>query len=470
MGEGKSSVIVQIVAVHLADGTRLVCVIVAKPQSKQMRHMLVTKLGGLLDRQVHFLPFSRSVIMDHQKLELIRNMLQSCMTNGGVLMIQPEEVLSFKLMGLELVGTNTTGRSDAALGKGMVRLQQYVEDHSRYIIDESDENFSVKFELVYTIGMQKAIDMSPERWIIIQEVLGLINSYASEAMHQHPDGILRAPGRNGQFPLLRFLRVAAADSLLQSVARHIRDKGIHGLALAHQSSQVRQIVFKYITQVGMDEDDVRLGETGRHGFFSDKIRNVLYLLKGLFVGGVLAFAFGQKRWRVNYGIAKRSLPTMLAVPYRAKDSPAPRSEFSHPDIVIVLTCLSHYYGGLSEEALDTAFEQLGRSDQGSMAYGDWVKESPSLEQVYHQLAGVNLKDRAQCVARVYPALRQTKTVVDFYLRTVVFPQEMVEFPKKLSASGWDLARPKRHPITGFSGTCDSKLVLPIEVEHIDLPE
>jgi hypothetical protein len=61
MGEGKSSVIVPIVAAALADGSRLVRVIVAKPQSRQMLEMLISKLGGLLDRRVYHMPFSRAL-------------------------------------------------------------------------------------------------------------------------------------------------------------------------------------------------------------------------------------------------------------------------------------------------------------------------------------------------------------------------------------------------------------------------
>lgn len=53
MGEGKSSVIVPIVAAALADGSRVVRVLVAKSQSKQMLQMLMSKLGGLLDRVVY---------------------------------------------------------------------------------------------------------------------------------------------------------------------------------------------------------------------------------------------------------------------------------------------------------------------------------------------------------------------------------------------------------------------------------
>ncbi|KAK4906614.1 hypothetical protein LTR49_024261 [Elasticomyces elasticus] len=64
MGEGKSSLIIPIVAADLADGSRLIRVVVAKPQSKQMAQMMVSKLGGLLDRRVYYMPFSRALKLD----------------------------------------------------------------------------------------------------------------------------------------------------------------------------------------------------------------------------------------------------------------------------------------------------------------------------------------------------------------------------------------------------------------------
>ena len=63
---------------------------------------------------------------------------------------------------------------------------------------------------------------------------------------------------------------------------------------------------------------------------------------------------------------------MLAVPYRAKDIPAQRAEFGHPDIVIILTCLSYYYGGLEEKQLKQSFEILLKQDKPSVDYDLWV--------------------------------------------------------------------------------------------------
>jgi hypothetical protein len=47
---------------------------------------------------------------------------------------------------------------------------------------------------------------------------------------------------------------------------------------------------------------------------------------------------------------------------------------------------------------------------------------------------------------------------------------MKEFPYKLSASGWDIGQIKTHPTTGFSGTNDSRKVLPLSIKHLDLQE
>src|SRR3954462_9724060 len=99
MGEGKSSVIVPITAAALADGKQLVRVFVGKPQSKQMAHILVSRLGGLQDRRVVYLPISRSLHLDLSAVSRIRQMLKTCAAEGGVLLVQPEHILSFKLMG-----------------------------------------------------------------------------------------------------------------------------------------------------------------------------------------------------------------------------------------------------------------------------------------------------------------------------------------------------------------------------------
>jgi hypothetical protein len=57
MGEGKSSVIVPLVASTLAEGSNLVRVVTLKPLSNQMFQILVSRLSGLANRPIFYLPF-----------------------------------------------------------------------------------------------------------------------------------------------------------------------------------------------------------------------------------------------------------------------------------------------------------------------------------------------------------------------------------------------------------------------------
>src|SRR5690606_30452162 len=53
MGEGKSSVIIPMVTADLANRERLVRVLVLKPLATQMFHLLVQKVGGLINRRIY---------------------------------------------------------------------------------------------------------------------------------------------------------------------------------------------------------------------------------------------------------------------------------------------------------------------------------------------------------------------------------------------------------------------------------
>ena len=460
MGEGKSSVIVPIVAAALADGKKLVRVVVLKPLSGQMFQVLLRTLGGMLGRRIFHMPISRSVRVDTPKARQIQRLCEECMRTGGILLVQPEHLLSFELMGLERL---LSGESE--LGNTLIETQRWLEDNSRDILDESDEILSVRFELIYTMGTQRAIELSPDRWTIIEHVLGLVSRFAPPVLQRFPQGLELRSVCPGSFPRMRILQSAAAEKLLEMVASEVCKAGLPGVPVWNLPQHVRAVLFSFLIDPNMDEADT--GPLQHRVFAVDSTRKSLLLLKGLIAGGVLAFALQRKRWRVNYGLDLSR--TMLAVPYRAKDNPATRAEISPPDATIVLTCLSYYYSGLSDEQLRTAFEKLLLSDHAQEEYERWVQDAPDLPLAFRQLTGINLSDPAQCSRLVFPPLRLAKGAIDSYLSRIVFPKEMKEFPHKLSSSGWDIARAKVHPTTGFSGTNDSRYILPLSIEQCDLP-
>ncbi|QYS92728.1 hypothetical protein H0G86_000129 [Trichoderma simmonsii] len=465
MGEGKSTVILPTVASYLADGTRLVCVIGTKPQAKELFRMLTSKLGGLMNHQVYQMPFSRSLKLTASDAHTIFNFLKNCSETGGVLLMQPEHLLSFKLMGIE-----NRLSSQEEVGQILLDVQHYFNTHSRFIVDESDDIFSVKFELIYTMGSQVAIDLSPNRWIIVQRVLGMVMGAVQLVRGKLPQSIEISDSKRGQFPRIRILRQDAEDMLLSMLAEEVCTNGVPGLPIMRQPPAIRECIREYILNSSLNVNKINSVEV-ESGFFTESMQGPLLLIRGLIAEGVLSFAFKQKRWRVNYGLdLSRTPKTRLAVPYRAKDSPTTRSEFSHPDVVIVLTSLTYYYGGLSDDDLFASFDHLLRADQAEVQYQDWVLDAPDLPDAFKSLAGVTMKDRHQAIHEIFPHFRFAKNAIDYFLSHIVFTKEMKEFPEKLSASGWDIGQIKTLPTTGFSGTCDSRNLMPLDMKHLDLPE
>jgi hypothetical protein len=105
--------------------------------------------------------------------------------------------------------------------------------------------------------------------------------------------------------------------------------------------------------------------------------------------------FSSKRWRVNYSLDATHMPsTNLAVPYRSKDSPSPRSKFSHSDVILILTLLSQYYRELSDEQLFNTLTHVLNSDQSDIHYDEFVRTaSSSLPAAFQSLSRVSIQDQ-----------------------------------------------------------------------------
>ncbi|KAK2736398.1 hypothetical protein FQN57_000775 [Myotisia sp. PD_48] len=455
MGEGKSSVIVPMVAAALANTKKLVRVVVLKPLCNQMFALLVQRLGGLLQRRIYYLPISRSLRLGSGEHEQIRNIFAECMACGGILLIQPEHLLSFELMGSDRLLAGSI-----ELGKNLIKTQNWLDAYARDILDESDEILSVNFELIYTIGVQRQVDFHPARWNIIEDVLKLTWGSVESVLEQFPEGLeVSKAGRN-----IRVLQLEAGRALIRIVAWKACNENLRGLSFQFLTEENRDILFRFITDSPYEEPEATVKSTIQH---SEHAWRSLLLLKGLLGGGILIFCLADKRYRVNYGLDFQR--TLLAVPYRAKDQPTVRSEFSHPDTTITLTFLSYYAAGLSEDELKLIFEKLLVGDQSEDEYAEWARQA-AVPAMFRKLSGVNLQNSGQFHEIIFPLFRYNRKVIGYYLSHHVFPTYMREFPDKLSTSGWNIARQKRQLVTGFSGTNDSKYILPLSIKQRDLPE
>ena len=133
MGEGKSSVIVPIAAAALADGEQLVRVIIPKALTAQMFELLVARLGGLTNRPIYHLPFSRNTNISRREesipVDKLQKLMSQCMSERGILLAQPEHVVSLKLTIVEEQIRTTKFMTDT-----LTKLRETIHRHAAPIL------------------------------------------------------------------------------------------------------------------------------------------------------------------------------------------------------------------------------------------------------------------------------------------------------------------------------------------------
>lgn len=460
MGEGKSSVIVPMVATALADGSRLVRIVVLQPLLQQTEQVLLERLGGLLGHRICHIPFSRRTRINVDTISSISNIMADHRNNRGVMISLPEEILSMKLMTREKI------LSDRMLAVVVLDLQRFLESTCRDVVDESDEILGIKSQLIYPVGSQQMLDGKNNRWLVAQGVLRRVKQHAIDLSEQFPFQ-LNANLGSKSFPDINFLDPAVFTHLLNLLVDDALEGRIIGLSLNHLSARTRVAIRNFIRSREVSEQDLAIinDECTRLTQWS-----TILILRGLFAFDVLSFVLQYKRWLVEYGLD----PTrcLMAVPYRAKGVPTPNSEFSHPEVAILLTCLSYYYSGLSMSQVERCFKILLKEANAHDIYASWALAG-DLPANLSSLDSVNLDDRVLCRTELFPRMQYNLECIDFFLNQVVFPREGKEFLKRLSASGWDIPSTSQSPdllTTGFSGTNDSRVILPYSIKQNDLDE
>ncbi|KIM42919.1 hypothetical protein M413DRAFT_409020 [Hebeloma cylindrosporum] len=454
MGEGKSHVIVPLVATALADSEKLARVVVLKPLAGQMFHLLVERLSGLANRRIFYLPFSRDVAMNSRQIQLIHHLFQECARVRGVLVAQPEHILSFRLMVIDRTLSSGSPLDDVA--RKLQETHKWVSSTSRDILTRA-MNSSMSGTSSYTMGQQQPLDGGQDRWTTTQKVFDIVRRHIGKLHNEFPTEVeLLGENCEAKFPHIRLL--GTSESASKALISHIAEDALNGevdnLTFVNLTpgSDLRTAVLRFIKEQG------RYGKSGHW--------KGLLLLRGLLAHGILVHVLRQRRWRVDYGLdLKRSL---LAVPYRAKDVPSLRSEFGHPDIAVCLTCLSYYYGGLTTSQARECFDLLNKLDNPPLEYEEWVRRGANgVPESLRQLIGVNTKDVQKFTNEIIPIFQHNQATIDFFLSQVVFPKEAKEFPSKLGTSGWDLVERKANFTTGFSGTNDNSDLLPTSITPND---
>ncbi|UPX20197.1 uncharacterized protein EKO05_0010437 [Ascochyta rabiei] len=460
MGKGKTSCILPMVAAVLANKQDLARIIVPCPLLLQSAQVMQVKLGGLVNREIMHIPFSRKTSRKTSLMRLYRRLHSQMRDRGGVMVSLPEHLLSFKLSGLQQLADGHLEISTA-----MVEMQEWLDVHTRDVLDECDVSLAIRMQLIYPSGSQTSVDGHPVRWQVIQLLLSRTYDFITAVQSRYPNSVEVVNRVGGGFPLIYFLRKDAEDFLVHLLVRNICKGNNEFLPCAKFPTAVQNDVAAYISTASVCSE-LRRKITA---FFKDRqqLLKIANLLRGLFVHRIFLSSL-KKRWNVQYGLHATRAP--IAVPYLAKGVPSVAAEWGHPDVAILLTCLSFYYQGLTLTQFKQAFEQLGKSDVPSVEYAKWV--FPRAPLGLEDYTAVNAEDSWQ-LNKLFQLIRLNASLANFYLNNFVFPQYAKTFSVKLQASGWNLFPSHNDTgcrVTGFSGTNDTRHQLPMLVKQADLPE
>lgn len=378
---------------------------------------------------------------------------------SGVIIALPEHMMSFMLSGQQRL---LDGKIQEA--KQMIEAQKWLNNMSRDIFDESDFTMAVRTQLIYPSGPQVTVDGANYRWEAIQTVLKLAESHLQGLERSFASSIQLVRREVGGFPFVYFLRNDVQDALMQRLVSDICSGQTQLLNMANFTKFERQAIRAFITQAVPQRAVIACISNVHKSNPADGY--VIYLLRGLLVHRILILTL-SRRWNVQYGL--HPLRDPVAVPFLAKGIPSNLAEWGHVDVSLLFTCLSFYYQGLSAGQLRQSLEQILKSDDPAREYEQWIQGSMSLSDRHRDWTSINLEDTSQ-LTDIWHAVRHNITAIDHFLNNFVFPKHAKQFKVKLQASGWDLPLSGEGPnlTTGFSGTNDNRLVLPLTIKQDDL--
>jgi hypothetical protein len=299
------------------------------------------------------------------------------------------------------------------------------------------------------------------RWELAQDVLLMARKYFNLLKKNYGDihVELTKDLKNPQaYPKFRILDNEPFRKLCDKIFEDFCEQ--HGLIKNNQIDSLKKFVL--CPEVSENED---------LSYLNEELKNKIILLRGYFAFGILFFAF-SKSYRVDYGVNFKNFRLLQAVPYRAKDVPAERAQFSHTDVYILLTVLNYYYSGIDKDQFKQLLGDLDKKQDKSRIYETWINGlSPKVEvnDSLNEYCRINLSDSTQ-INMLYKLFSHYPPVINFWMNNFLFPREAKEYTEELSTSAWDLCDRKPNPTTGFSGTNDSRYLLPINMEYISIDE
>ncbi|KAL7793170.1 hypothetical protein V8C37DRAFT_415984 [Trichoderma ceciliae] len=461
MGRGKTSCIMPMAAAVLANGRNVCRLVVPRSLVMQTAQIMHSRLGGLVGREICHIPFSRQTPTTKTVLGAYSALHREIQSSKGLILTSHEHVLSYRLSGLQRLADNNMDEAEK-----MISFQSWLDAHCRDLLDESDFTLSPKTQLNYPSGLEMAVDGHPFRWQIAQGLLSMVADYMPQLQLAFP-GSIEVVDRLCWFPSVQFLKNDVEDELHRLI--------INGVAsgkapFLHQEKVIDEKTRTAIERILSEERfDVSLLEKAANAFpHPESAMTKLLVVRGLIVHKILIMCLG-KRWNVQYGLHPNRAP--VAVPFAAKGVPSELSEYGHPDVAIMLTCLSFYFAGLSYGQFQQGLQRVLNSEDAASEYEHWISES-SLPPALGYWGLINVDEEGQ-MRSLWGYLCKNRVVTNYYMNNFVFPLHARQFTVKLQASAWDVPLKSHEMIpgartTGFSGTNDNRYMLPMTIQQEDL--
>ncbi|KAI8634298.1 hypothetical protein F5Y19DRAFT_487754 [Xylariaceae sp. FL1651] len=464
MGQGKTSCIVPMAIASLADGKNLSRLIVPKALLMQTAQTLQSRLGGLVGRELCHIPFSRKTSTELETLDLYVSLHQEIQQKHGFILTCHEHLLSYKLSGWQKLADEKQLPAEKMLG-----FQLWLDKHSRDILDECDFTLSVKTQLNYPSGREMTVDGHPFRWQVAEGLLALVALHIRQLSMKFPSSI-EVRQRPGWFPMVHFLRVDAEEALHKLIIDDICGGRTTLLRLADSGTESNKAAARQVLEGGSFDHKI-LKQAIAAFDHPQTAAKILLLLRGITSNRILLLCL-SKRWNVQYGLHPDRHP--VAVPFEAKGKPSEQAEYGHPDVAILFTCLSFYYSGLTYKQFIQGLQNILQSEDPATLYQGWISGSSRLPEALCHWNVLNTDDEGQ-MQDLWTYLKWDRIVVDYYLNNFVFPAHAKQFELKLQASGWDIplffeGKQFSARTTGFSGTNDNRMMLPLTIKQHDLEQ
>lgn len=285
-------------------------------------------------------------------------------------------------------------------------------------MDESDEILSVKYQLVYSVGLQKTLDGGKLRWEIPQYVLKLAEKHLEKLNLIYPTSIEYKKDNDMKqaFASIRLLNIDHYEELIRKICFDFFNKiDVDPDLPQFVESEIYYLIDFVVKKTISPITASKINEMLRSNETESPIailKETLLILRGILAYDILYYVL-NKRWKVEYGI-NTNINLMQAVPFKAKYVPTERSQFAHPDIAILLTYLSYYYDGLNDSQFSELIILLENDSNGSHQYNKWISLLPNdvkINTSVKEFSRVNFSDLNQRNNVLYPLLKKHPPVM-----------------------------------------------------------